>query len=132
MGLMYRILNCHASDAVTGANHPFVELRVQAINPYTDLLLHDMGPELADESGQAGDREDGRTPSASEWRTAPLWGVGLATVVQGYLALLHDGRARSVLEAVLWHGGEAESVRKRFETLSGEDRAALVRFVESL
>jgi CxxC motif-containing protein (DUF1111 family) len=124
--------SCHTSDAVTGPNHPFVELREQVINPYSDLLLHDMGPDLADASGEAGDREDGEAPSASEWRTAPLWGVGIASVVQGYTALLHDGRARSVLEAVLWHGGEAESVRKRVEMLSSEDRAALVRFLESL
>ncbi len=125
-------VNCHASDAVTGPNHPFVELRGQVIKPYTDLLLHDMGPDLADESGKAGDRENGQMPSASEWRTAPLWGVGIASVVQGYTALLHDGRARSVLEAVLWHGGEAESVRRRVEMLSLEDSTALVRFVESL
>lgn len=124
--------SCHASNAVTAANHPFVELREQAIKPYSDLLLHDMGPDLADQSGSAGDRQDGDAPSASEWRTPPLWGVGSASTVQGYTALLHDGRARSVLEAVLWHGGEAESVRKRVEALASEDRAALIRFVESL
>jgi CxxC motif-containing protein (DUF1111 family) len=124
--------DCHASDSVTSGTHPFVELRGQAINPYTDLLLHDLGPELADESGDPGDRADGEPASASEWRTAPLWGLGMASTVQGYTALLHDGRAHSVLEAVLWHGGEAENARKRVESLSGEDRAALLRFVESL
>ncbi|HEX6239694.1 MAG TPA: di-heme oxidoredictase family protein, partial [Polyangiales bacterium] len=124
--------SCHLAAMTTGQTHPFVELRGQQIRPYTDLLLHDLGPDLADDSGVRADGSDGSTPGASEWRTAPLWGLGLSRTVQGYLALLHDGRAASVVEAVLWHGGEAGAARGRFERLSAEEREALVRFVESL
>ena len=95
------------------------------IAPYTDLLLHDMGDGLADEMA------DG-TASGRDWRTAPLWGLGWALEANGEGALLHDGRARSVLEAVLWHGGEAESVRNKVIALSTEDRAALITFLKSL
>jgi CxxC motif-containing protein (DUF1111 family) len=123
---------CHLAAVTTGQTHAFVELRGQQIRPYTDLLLHDLGPDLADDSGATSDGRDGSAPSASEWRTAPLWGVGLSRTVQGYVALLHDGRAASVLEAVLWHGGEASAVRTRFEGLSSMEREALIRFVESL
>ncbi|HEY6877695.1 MAG TPA: di-heme oxidoredictase family protein, partial [Polyangiales bacterium] len=115
--------HCHAPALTTGQAHPFVELRGQSIRPYSDLLLHDMGPELADQSGIENPRE---------WRTAPLWGVGLSQTVQGYVALLHDGRAASVIEAVLWHGGEAQAARDRVLALPAPQRAALLRFVESL
>jgi CxxC motif-containing protein (DUF1111 family) len=124
--------SCHAPEVATGTRHPFVELESQQIRPYSDLLLHDLGEALADHSGEPGDRSGAQPASASEWRTAPLWGIGLAQDVQGYVALLHDGRAQSVLEAVLWHGGEADAVRARFEALSREEREALIRFVESL
>ncbi|MGE0796872.1 MAG: di-heme oxidoredictase family protein [Lautropia sp.] len=97
----------------------------QTIWPYTDLLLHDMGPELAD--GRPDFLADGR-----QWRTPPLWGIGLIRQVNGHQRLLHDGRARGVLEAILWHGGEAAASRDRVKGLSASDRAALVRFVESL
>ncbi len=120
---------CHVTDVVTGENHPFAELREQAIKPYTDLLLHDMGEDLADESGMA---NDDSAPGASEWRTPPLWGIGLYATINGNTGLLHDGRAASVLEAVLWHGGEAEATRERFTALSASDRDALLAFVESL
>jgi CxxC motif-containing protein (DUF1111 family) len=123
---------CHTPQLETAATHPFVELRVQTVRPYTDLLLHDLGPDLADESGAAGDRTDGERASASEWRTAPLWGLGMARSVQGYVALLHDGRAASVLEAVLWHGGEAALAKQRFTMLPRSERDALLEFVESL
>jgi CxxC motif-containing protein (DUF1111 family) len=124
--------NCHAPDATTGSTHPFVELHAQHIRPFTDLLLHDLGPDLADET-KAPASDDSSTPAAaSEWRTAPLWGVGLSQTVQGYVSLLHDGRAHSVLEAVLWHGGEAEAIREKFKALPTADREALVKFVESL
>jgi CxxC motif-containing protein (DUF1111 family) len=116
----------------TGQTHPFVELRGQQIRPYTDLLLHDLGAELADDSGLPVSGRDGSVAGASEWRTAPLWGLGLSRTVQGYVALLHDGRAASVAEAVLWHGGEASAARGGFERLSSEEREALIRFVESL
>lgn len=93
--------------------------------PYTDLLLHDMGPGLAD--GRALGEADGQ-----EWKTPPLWGLGLVPDVNGHTRYLHDGRARSLEEAVLWHGGEAEMSRIDYEHLPAEDRAALIRFVESL
>ncbi|MBL8954687.1 MAG: c-type cytochrome [Myxococcaceae bacterium] len=111
---------CHRPDVVTGSRHPLEELRAQAVRPYTDLLLHDLGDGLMDATGSL------------EWRTAPLWGVGLARQVTGRVQLLHDGRARSVLEAVLWHGGEAAVSREAVVALSPADRRALVAFVESL
>ena len=97
----------------------------QTIYPYTDLLLHDVGEGLADH------RPDFRA-SGRQWRTPPLWGIGLIPDVNGHQRLLHDGRARGVLEAVLWHGGEAEASRRQVLQFSAEERAALVRFVESL
>ncbi|MBL8950218.1 MAG: thiol oxidoreductase, partial [Myxococcaceae bacterium] len=106
-----------------GDTHPFEELRSQAVRPFSDLLLHDLGPDLADTSG----RED-----ASEWRTAPLWGVGYTRQVSGAVHLLHDGRAGSVLEAVLWHGGEAAPMRASVVALQPAERDALIAFVESL
>ncbi|MFM2419146.1 MAG: hypothetical protein RL385_3869 [Pseudomonadota bacterium] len=115
--------SCHVSALTTGQTHPFAELRSQTIRPYTDLLLHDLGEGLADASAQDG---------AQEWRTAPLWGAGLSETIQGHVSLLHDGRAHSVLEAVLWHGGEAAGAEARFTQLSPADRKALLRFVASL
>jgi CxxC motif-containing protein (DUF1111 family) len=123
---------CHQSDTVTGENHPFAELRAQSIKPYTDLLLHDLGPDLADDSDRPAPVNDADPPSASEWRTPPLWGTGLLSTINGHSGLLHDGRAANVLEAILWHGGEAEATRERVKQLSAEERAALVEFVMSL
>jgi CxxC motif-containing protein (DUF1111 family) len=124
---------CHTTDLLTSPNHPFAELRSQAIKPYTDLLLHDLGPELADASGVP---DPGATaaapPSASEWRTAPLWGLGLATIVNGHVGLLHDGRAASIIEAILWHGGEAETAKQNVVNLSTADRLDLLAFLRSL
>jgi CxxC motif-containing protein (DUF1111 family) len=97
----------------------------QVIWPYTDLLLHDMGPRLAD--GRADFDASGR-----EWRTPPLWGLGWAAELHRRGGFLHDGRARTAEEAVLWHGGEAEASRARFEALDADDRAALLAFLESL
>ena len=124
--------NCHVTDAVTGKNHPFSELRDQAIKPYTDLLLHDMGADLADDSGVAIAEVADAPAGASEWRTPPLWGIGLHKDVNGNTGLLHDGRAASVLEAALWHGGEAQKVKERLMALPAADRNALVAFVMSL
>ncbi|MET0400785.1 MAG: di-heme oxidoredictase family protein, partial [Cystobacter sp.] len=109
--------SCHTAQLTTGNNHPFAELRNQTIRPYTDLLLHDMGPDLADTlpEGQA-------TPNL--WRTPPLWGIGSLKFVQGAaqnVRYLHDGRARTLTEAILWHGGEATNSRTRFEALSKAD-----------
>lgn len=123
---------CHISNLPTSPHHPFRELQEQRIAPFTDLLLHDMGPDLAAVVG-ADVTEDLTAPAAaSEWRTPPLWGIGLHADVNGRASLLHDGRAADVLEAILWHGGEAEGVRQRFIELSTEDRAALLEFVNSL
>ncbi|MBT8143965.1 MAG: thiol oxidoreductase, partial [Gammaproteobacteria bacterium] len=116
---------CHVETFQTSPYHPHAELRDQTIHPYTDLLLHDMGPGLAAtlvEDGVAG----------SEWRTPPLWGIGLTAGVSGGEAYLHDGRARNLTEAILWHGGEAEAARLAFEAMSAADKAALLAFLQSL
>ena len=116
--------SCHLPEVQTGAS-PFATLADQTIRPYTDLLLHDMGDGLADgfETFDA---------TGHEWRTPPLWGLGLIETVNGHTELLHDGRARGVVEAILWHGGEAEAARERFRHLDADERAALVRFLHSL
>ena len=116
---------CHTPRHETGDTHPLEPLRNQVIFPYTDLLLHDMGTGLAD------NRPDGQA-SGTEWRTPPLWGVGLVEAVNGHTMFLHDGRARSIEEAILWHGGEAEEARQRFMGLTVEERRALIRFLRSL
>ncbi|QRK08295.1 c-type cytochrome [Archangium violaceum] len=117
--------NCHRATLTTSPYHPHAELRGQTIHPYTDLLLHDMGPGLADNLPEG-------NASGSEWRTPPLWGIGLTAGVSGGEAYLHDGRARNLSEAILWHGGEAESSKKAFVNMSSTDRAALIRFLQSL
>ena len=123
-----RCTACHVAQLKTGNTHPFAELRGQTIRPFTDLLLHDMGDGLADgvTEGQA---------SGRMWRTAPLWGLGSLPAVQGGVAnvrYLHDGRARTLQEAILWHGGEAADSRGRFEALSRSERDAVVEFLRSL
>ena len=100
-------------------------LSFQIIYPYTDMLLHDMGADLAD------NRPD-FLATGNEWRTPPLWGIGLVETVGGHSNFLHDGRARSLEEAILWHGGEAENSREEFKKLNKQDRLALIRFLESL
>jgi CxxC motif-containing protein (DUF1111 family) len=109
----------------TGPDAAFAPARNQTIHAYTDLLLHDMGEGLADH------REDFEA-SGREWRTPPLWGIGLLQTVNGHTELLHDGRARNVTEAILWHGGQAEGAREAFRAMPKAERDALVRFVESL
>ena len=116
---------CHTPRHETGDAHPLEPLRNQAIFPYTDLLLHDMGAGLAD------NRPDGQA-SGTEWRTPPLWGIGLVETVNGHTMFLHDGRARSMEEAILWHDGEAEEARLRFMRLPAEQREALIKFLEAL
>ena len=116
---------CHVPTFTTAADKDFPELSQQLIAPYTDLLLHDMGPELADH------RPEG-SASGSEWRTAPLWGIGLLPTVNGHQRLLHDGRARGVEEVILWHGGEGEKSRLAFEKLTKVERQQVVSFVNSL
>jgi len=115
---------CHIATMITGAAAE-PALAGQRIHPYTDLLLHDMGDGLAD--GRPDFLADGR-----EWRTPPLWGLGLIETVNRHTLLLHDGRARGAAEAILWHAGEAAAARERFRTLPSGDRAALLRFLDSL
>ncbi len=117
--------NCHQPSYVTHRLADQPEQSFQLIWPYTDLLIHDMGDGLADGRPEA--RATGR-----EWRTPPLWGIGLTGRVSGHTYFLHDGRARSLLEAVLWHGGEAEKMKDAVISMPKADRAALIRFLESL
>lgn len=117
--------SCHQPAFVTGEHPEVPELSNQAIFPYSDFLLHDMGPELA----------DGRPEFAAtgnEWRTPPLWGIGLIETVNGHTEFLHDGRARGYAEAILWHGGEAEPSREKFRRLESEERESLIAFLKSL
>jgi CxxC motif-containing protein (DUF1111 family) len=116
--------DCHVPSFTTGASDVPV-LDHQHIWPYTDLLLHDMGEGLADH------RPD-YDATGTEWRTPPLWGIGLSMTVNRHEYLLHDGRARGLEEAILWHGGEAEAARDAFVQMSAADRAALVTFLRSL
>jgi CxxC motif-containing protein (DUF1111 family) len=116
---------CHKPSFVTGGVKGQPHLSSQTIWPYTDLLLHDMGEGLADHRPEG--VADGR-----EWRTPPLWGIGLTETVSEHTFLLHDGRARSVEEAILWHAGEAQRARDRFSRLSARERANLIAFVKSL
>jgi len=115
---------CHMPTLVTGETE-VVELADQVIHPFSDLLIHDMGAGLAD------DRPD-FLASGAEWRTAPLWGIGLTETVSGFTSFLHDGRARSLTEAILWHGGEAAVAQARFRDLSESKRDELIAFLESL
>jgi CxxC motif-containing protein (DUF1111 family) len=117
-------VSCHVETHVTGP-HAIPELANQTIHPYTDLLLHDMGDGLADNRPDFG-------ASGSEWRTPALWGIGLAQTIQPGVGYLHDGRARTFEEAILWHGGEAVSRRERFRNASKADRDAIVAFLSSL
>ncbi|MCD6034898.1 MAG: putative thiol oxidoreductase [Rickettsiales bacterium] len=119
-----RCTSCHKPQAFTG-KHPVKQVSEQHIQPFTDLLLHDMGKELAD------NRPDYEA-TGSEWRTAPLWGLGLIKTVNKHTMLLHDGRARNVEEAILWHGGEAEAAKQAFRTMDKKDREALIAFLDSL
>lgn len=114
---------CHVMETFTADVHPLVELREQTIRPFSDLLVHDMGEGLADPQGGE---------LAREWRTAPLWGIGLVDDVGGHQRLLHDGRARGFLEAILWHGGEAAFASAAVRAMGTEDREALLAFLGSL
>ncbi len=117
--------SCHAPTLHTGATAAADILANQTIHPYTDLLLHDMGPDLAD------GRPD-YLATGSQWRTAPLWGLGLLETVNHHTFLLHDARARGLAEAILWHGGEAATARERFRQADQAERDALLKFLESL
>jgi len=116
---------CHTPKFVTRRDAEQPAHAFQLIWPYSDFLLHDMGPGLADGQrvGDAGGRE---------WRTPPLWGIGLTQTVNGHTFFLHDGRARNLSEAILWHGGEAQAARDRYLALPDVEQAALIAFLESL
>ncbi|UKN02193.1 c-type cytochrome [Paracrocinitomix mangrovi] len=116
---------CHTVAFNTGNSHYLSYLNNQTIHPYSDLLLHDMGPGLAD------NRPDFKA-NGQEWRTQPLWGIGLISIVNGHTFFLHDGRARSLEEAILWHGGEAENAKNQFKSLESSDRQALIDYLNSL
>ena len=116
---------CHTPKMTTGTHGPIPEFAGQTIRPYTDLLLHDMGLALA----------DGRPDflaTGQEWRTPPLWGLGLIRTVSGHTTLLHDGRARNIEEAILWHGGEGATAQAAFIKMPKADRTALLTFLQSL
>ncbi|WP_082938913.1 di-heme oxidoredictase family protein [Mitsuaria sp. 7] len=123
-----RCTACHIAEMKTGSGTELAEMRNQTIKPYTDLLLHDMGSDLADNFAES-------QASGSQWRTSALWGIGYTERVAGTgvkVGYLHDGRARTLTEAVLWHGGEGDASRQRFVKLSTADREALLAFLNSL
>lgn len=117
--------SCHTPSFTTGNHAELAEMSNQKIFPYSDMLLHDMGEGLAD------NREEFEA-SGTEWKTRPLWGIGLTEVTSGHTTFLHDGRARNITEAILWHGGEAKSSKDGFQNLSAADRAAILKFLNSL
>lgn len=117
--------NCHIPTLRTGVLPGVPSVSNQTIHAFTDMLLHDMGPDLAD------NRPDFHA-SGSEWRTPPLWGIGLVQTVNGHTNFLHDGRARDLMEAILWHGGEAEKSRQMTMQMTNAERDALIAFLESL
>ncbi|RYZ89830.1 MAG: hypothetical protein EOP04_05760, partial [Proteobacteria bacterium] len=117
--------SCHLPTSYTDNKHPIEKLRGQTFHAYTDLLLHDMGEALSDGKAE-------NNASSSEWRTPPLWGLGLMKIVNGQLLLLHDGRAKSYEEAILWHGGEASAMQAAFRALPKDDRDDLYFFLESI
>ncbi len=118
-------IGCHTPKYTTKSDAAVPELANQLIWPYTDFLLHDMGEGLADNRPEF-------SANGREWRTPPLWGIGLTEIVSGHRSFLHDGRARSLLEAILWHGGEAEAAKARVVKMSAKERNDLIYFLETL
>jgi len=121
----FQCASCHSPTQTTDDQHPLTLLHQQTFHPYTDLLLHDMGEALSDQ------RPDFQA-SGREWRTPPLWGLGLVKQVNDHELLLHDGRARGFAEAILWHGGEAEKSAEQFRSAPKSERDALLAFLRSL
>jgi len=115
---------CHTPKQQSGFSQ-IAAISNQTFYPYTDMLLHDMGEGLADI------RPD-FLADGSEWKTRPLWGIGLTQLVNGHTDFLHDGRARNLTEAILWHGGEGQAAKDKFKNLSRKDREALLAFLNSL
>ena len=120
----FQCASCHVPTLETG-DHRIPQLANQTIHPYTDMLLHDVGDLLTDA------RPD-HLAIGTEWRTPPLWGIGVTQIVQPGTTYLHDGRARTLEEAILWHGGEAEAAQQAFRNAKKTDRDALIRFLETL
>ncbi len=118
-------ISCHKPMMRTGTNVAFSHVSNQLIFPFTDLLLHDMGPALAD------NRPD-NLANGNEWRTPPLWGIGLTEIVNGHSNFMHDGRARTLMEAIMWHGGEAESSKQYVRNLAASKRNSLIKYLQSL
>ncbi|MDB5086306.1 MAG: thiol oxidoreductase [Mucilaginibacter sp.] len=123
--ILAKCVNCHKQTLTTGINVAFPSVSNQIIHPYTDLLVHNMGPGLAD------NRPD-FLAGGQDWRTAALWGVGLFETVNNPGYYLHDGRARTLTEAIMWHGGEADQSKAYFSNLSKSDRDAILNFLRSL
>jgi CxxC motif-containing protein (DUF1111 family) len=117
--------SCHRTNVKTAKRDQLPALSEQTIHPYTDLLLHDMGEGLADHRPEY-------LANGREWRTAPLWGIGYTEEVNGHTYFLHDGRARNLMEAVLWHGGEAENAKQNVLAFTESEREALIAFLNSL
>lgn len=117
--------SCHTPSWTTGIDQQMPWLSEQKIQPFTDLLLHDMGEGLADDHSEF-------KANGNEWRTPPLWGIGLTQAVNAEFGFMHDGRARNLSEAILWHGGEALDSQREFKQLTTEKREALLAFLESL
>ena len=117
--------SCHRATFVTGTEQRQRRLHNQTIHPYSDFLLHDMGPDLAD-------YRPSFDANGYEWRTPPLWGIGMVEMVNGHTRFMHDGRARNLEEAILWHGGEAAQAKEQFIQLAQADREAIVKFLKSL
>ena len=115
---------CHTPKQQTGLG-VIAAVSNQTIYPYSDLLLHDMGDDLAD------NRPD-FLATGKEWKTRPLWGIGLTEIVNGHTNFLHDGRAKNITEAILWHGGEAQQSKEKFKQLSTSKRNELLAFINSL
>ena len=115
---------CHIAKMTT-SSHEIPALENQTIRPYTDLLLHDMGADLADNTPDF-------KATGNEWRTPPLWGIGLIETVNGHTNLLHDGRARTIEEAILWHGGEAENAKNAFMNYTQVERNKIINFIKTL
>ena len=128
--------SCHVAQYRTAASAEHPELGEQVIFPFTDLLLHDMGEELADFSADNQPADQSILveflATAREWRTPPLWGIGLAKTVDPAATFLHDGRARTILEAILWHGGEAEQSRQNVLNMTQQERDRLLAFLNDL
>lgn len=117
--------SCHIPKLQTGNTHPIKALRNQTIRPFTDLLLHDMGSGLADNASDF-------LATGTEWRTPALWGIGLLNTVNKFTFLMHDGRARNIEEAILWHGGEGQMAKSNYKKLTLQERKDLLQFMNTL